>query len=136
MLTLQQPSIGAILHSSMIDDDLLYRTVGTNIRIVRERLVPKMSQTQLAKKLGVSRVSIVNIEAGRQHAPLHLLWRIAELLGTELALLIPRQDEFLSNLTPVKLDAETVARIEAVANGDPETRRRLAVFIGRVKSRS
>lgn len=120
----------------MIDNELLYRAVGARIRSTREQMVPKMSQTRLATKLGINRVSVVNIEAGRQRAPLHLLWRIAELLGTELVLLLPRQDDDLPGAAPVKLDSDTVARIEAAANGDPDTRRRLADFIGKVKSRS
>ena len=120
----------------MLHEDQLYRALGNNIRKARERVVPRMTQTHLAKRLGMSRVSVVNIEAGRQHAPLFLLWRIAEHLGTELASLIPKQDEFTSDQNPVLLDGETVARIQAAADGDPEARRQLTEFIGRIKSRS
>jgi len=118
-----------------MDENLLYRSVGARIRQARERTVPPMSQTKLAKKLVISRISIVNIEAGKQRAPLHLLWRIAEAVGTDLPLLIPRQTELLAEVAPVTLDALTVARIEAVATDDPETRRQLANFIGKVRAR-
>lgn len=121
--------------SKMPDDDLLYQAVGEKIRHVRERSKPKISQAQLANRLGISRASIVNIEAGRQHAPLHVLWQIAEILGTELVLLIPRRDELLETQAPIKLDEQTISQIEIAANGDPETRRQLTGFISRAKAR-
>lgn len=118
-----------------LDQQKLYQQVGQRIRKAREQTFPRMSQSQLAKRLDVSRVSVVNIEAGKQHAPLHLLWRIAEELGTELALLIPRQDE-LQAQTEITLDAATVASIQAAADGDADTRRLLAEFIAKVQGRS
>src|SRR5215217_1649513 len=89
----------ARLGLSMADADSLYREIGRRIREARERVPKKLSQATLAKQLKVSRASIVNIEAGRQHAPLDLLWRIAEALKTELVTLIPRREE-LSARTP------------------------------------
>lgn len=112
----------------------LYEVVGERIRHMREYSVPKISQAALARKLGVSRASVVNIEAGRQHAPLYLMWRIAEMLGTELAALIPNHDEFLESIEPMKLDAGAVEQIEAAAEGDPGTRRLLTRFISSKKS--
>ncbi len=38
---------------------------------------------------------MVNIEAGRQHTPLHVLWQIAELLETKFTSLIPSPEELL-----------------------------------------
>jgi len=119
----------------MSDDEFLYQAVGEKIRHVRERSRPKLSQAQLATRLGVSRASIVNIEAGRQHAPLHVLWKIAGVLGTELALLIPQRDELLETQVPIKLDERTISQIETAANGDPETRRQLTGFISKTKAR-
>ena len=119
-----------------IDENLLYQLLGDKIRRARERMEPKMSQTALARKLGLSRVSVVNIEAGRQRAPMHVLWVIAEILGTELVLLVPRHDEYDKECMPMKLDQSTVAQIEEAANGDPMTRRSLTDFIGRAKARS
>ncbi len=114
----------------------LYEVVGERIRHMRELTAPKTSQAALARKLGVSRASVVNIEAGRQHAPLYLLWRIAEMLGAELSALIPNQDEFLESIEPMKLDAGAVAQIEAAAEGDPGTRRLLTRFISSKKSQA
>jgi len=119
----------------MSDNELLYQAVGEKIRYIRERSSPKLSQAQLATRLGVSRASIVNIEAGRQHAPLHVLWQIAEILGTELSLLIPQRDDLLETQAPIKLDEQTISQIETAANGDSETRRRLTGFVSKVKAR-
>jgi transcriptional regulator with XRE-family HTH domain len=118
-----------------VDEELLYQLVGERIRRRRERLSPRMSQAKLAQRLGVSRASVVNIEAGRQHAPLHVLWRIAEELDTEVALLLPRHDELVERSGPVRLDNDVVAEIEEAASGDAVTRRKLMTFISGVKSR-
>src|ERR1700691_6283893 len=99
----------------------LYREVGRKIREARARSGKKLSQAKLASLLGVSRVSMVNIEAGRQHAPLHLLWRVAEELGTDLALLIPRREELTEPATQIQLDDDMLRQIDEAADGDPET---------------
>jgi transcriptional regulator with XRE-family HTH domain len=120
---------------NMSDDEILYQAVGEKIRRMRDRTSPRISQAQLATQLGVSRASIVNIEAGRQHAPLHVLWQIAGILGTELSLLIPQRDELIETQIPIKLDEQTISQIETVANGDSETRRQLTSFVSKVKAR-
>jgi len=118
----------------MSDSSGLYGTVGRKIRTARERSEPKLSQAKLAKQLGISRVSVVNIEAGRQHAPLSLLWRIAEILEIELVLLIPRRNELNAPFGPVHLDQNTIARIKQVAVGNKETQQKLTGAIGKLKT--
>ena len=78
--------------------------------------------------------SIVNIEAGRQHAPLHVLWQIAGELGTDLALLIPRREDLLLPDAAVPLDQETIDQIEAAAHGNPETARAVTALVGKLKA--
>jgi DNA-binding XRE family transcriptional regulator len=51
-----------------------------------------MSQAGLGHRVGMSRGSISNIEAGRQHVPLHLLPRLAVALGAKPMDLLPRVD--------------------------------------------
>jgi transcriptional regulator with XRE-family HTH domain len=97
-------------------------------------LEPKLSQAKLAKKLGISRVSIVNIEAGRQRAPLSLLSQIAEILGIELLLLIPRRNELNSAATSIQLDQKIIAQIRMVAVGDKETQQKLTGAISKLKT--
>src|SRR5208337_15614 len=96
----------------------LYRELGRRIREARELTGERLSQEKLAKRLKLSRASIVNIEAGRQHAPVHLLWQIAEILGTDLTLLIPRREDLSLPANPAPLDEEMTKQIEDEAHGD------------------
>src|ERR1700751_1886364 len=116
-----------------MDFDDLYRELGRKIRQARERQSQKLSQGALAQRLGLSRASVVNIEAGRQRAPLHLLWQIAELLGIDLTQLIPRSEELLAPANQVRLDKEMMKQIEEAANGDPGTIKVLTGVVGKLE---
>ena len=116
-----------VLSVLMTDFDEIYRGVGRKIRQTREN--QHLSQDSLARQLGISRTSMVNIEAGRQHTPLHVLWQIAELLETKLILLIPSPEELLAPQSQTVLDKEMMKQIEEVANGDPATIRVLTGFV-------
>ena len=107
---------------------------GRKIREARERQGPKISQDKLSKRLKISRASVVNIEAGRQHAPLHLLWQIAEVLGTDLSLLIPRREELLAPTGSVQLDKDMMKQIEEAANGNAETAKVLTGFVSKLRT--
>lgn len=119
------------LASSMGDaeQETLYRAVGDRIRTARERQPKKVSQVALASKLGVSRASIVNIEAGRQHAPLSLLWQIAQQLDTELIALIPRKAELDASPPEAELSGEMRKQIRLKADGDASLEKDLTTFI-------
>lgn len=65
----------------------LYRQIGDNIKKKRQSL--KLNQTLLAESINLSRTSLVNIEQGKQHASVFVLWEIAEKLGVTLHDLIP-----------------------------------------------
>lgn len=119
-----------------LDEGRLYEIVGERVRRARSRAIPRLSQAGLAKRLGISRASVVNIEAGRQHAPLHLLWRIAEILGTELSLFIPNQAEYLKHTEQGTLDQTVTDFIETYSDGNPSTRRLLTDFVKEARSRT
>jgi DNA-binding XRE family transcriptional regulator len=113
----------------MADFDKLYRELGRKIRQAREQEGEWLSQDALAKRLGISRASMVNIEAGRQHAPLHLLWQLAELLGTDLISLIPNREELLPPADRSQLDRGMMKMIKEEASGDPNFMRALKGFV-------
>lgn len=71
---------------------------------------PGLTQAKLAKAVGVSRTSIVNIEAGRQPVYLHHLVVIAAILEVEPADLIPHADPM-----PIGLEQE-LKRIDDVTS--------------------
>lgn len=62
------------------DIEPIYMAIAARVRMIRETL--DMSQADLAKKLGYTRTSMVNFEAGRQRLPLHQLQEIAKALNT------------------------------------------------------
>jgi len=62
-----------------------YKLAGARVRETRGK---KLTQEELAKATGLSRASVVNIEAGRQKLLLHHVFGIAEALGLTPAQLI------------------------------------------------
>ena len=84
----------------------------------------------------MSRTSVVNIEAGRQKLPLHVLWNIAEAVGTEAALLIPNQSEYQEQFQPIALSEQEIKKIEEATNGNPTQKRDLANIISQLKTRT
>lgn len=111
----------------------LYEAIGE--RIANARGAQGMSQAKLALAVGVTRASIVNIERGRQRAPLHVLWQIAAALKVEMVSLIPIERELAARDAPVQLDAKVVASIEQAAQDDPSTKRLLMNFIQKATTR-
>ncbi len=61
-------------------EDLFYEILGIRIQIFRES--KKWNQGVLAKKVGLSRTSIANIESGRQRVLAHQLRDFAQALNT------------------------------------------------------
>ena len=64
----------------------LYRKLGAEIRAARE--ASGMSQERLARKVGLSRTSICNIEGGKQKPLIDTLVLIAGALDTKAYLLL------------------------------------------------
>lgn len=76
----------------MIDEKLLYQELGERIRKMREAGTSargRMTQAQLALQVGLERTSITNIEKGNQKVPLHVLFRICEVLKVPVTDALP-----------------------------------------------
>jgi len=116
----------------MTDSGTLYRAIGKKIRARRQSSSQNFSQAKLAKHLGISRASMVNIEAGRQHAPIDLLWRIAEALEVELILLIPKRAELSVPDIAVKLDDAIRKQIRLEAKGNQALQTSLTNVVSRL----
>lgn len=65
-----------------------YQTIGDEITLRRKKV--GISQEDLAWMLSISRVSIVNIEAGKQRSPLHFIISLCTVLKIELSEIIPQ----------------------------------------------
>jgi transcriptional regulator with XRE-family HTH domain len=70
----------------LIAVDPFYEDFGARVRAARGH---RLSQTQLARKVGLSRGSIANIETGRQHVPLHMILVLARELAVDPTSLLP-----------------------------------------------
>ena len=80
----------------MIDDGRLYPLLGERLRKLREEYQsPKgrMTQAELAGLVGLERTSITNIEKGTQKVPLHVLYRICEVLNAHATAVLPSMTE-------------------------------------------
>jgi transcriptional regulator with XRE-family HTH domain len=107
----------------------LYNIIGQRICMLRQ--AKGFSQQEFAIKLRISRASVVNIEKGRQQAPLHLLWLIAESLDTQIHQLIPLQDEI-----KVELDGSSLRlQVREQVGNNKEDENRVVEFIQSVYSK-
>ncbi len=79
----------------MIDEKRLYVTLGERIRRFREDQARggRMTQAELAEAVGLERTSITNIERGNQKVPLHMLFRICEVLRAPVTEMLPSLPE-------------------------------------------
>lgn len=76
-------------------------------RIIRQRRSLdgiQLSQEELAKRVGLSRTSITNIEKGRQQVPLHMLLSFADALGMEPSKLLPDKKSLTKASKQVTID--------------------------------
>lgn len=99
----------------------LSHLLGRRIREARQKV--DVNQELLGAKIGLSRTSISNIEAGRQLAPLDVLYNICHVLGTELHFLLPIYTEVIqfigendSTIDKLKTNNVSDSSIEVVRN--------------------
>ena len=81
-------------------------------RIKDARIKADLNQEVLAQQLNLTRASIVNIEKGRQRPMIHTLIEIAEILNTNLSLLL------LGNLenVQIKKSRSPISKIKSFDN--------------------
>lgn len=77
---------------------------GEHLRRLRGQA--RMSQDTLGRRAGLSRTSITNIEVGRQHVSLDVLYRLADALGQEPRDLLPTRDRVHEHGAPEMADLE------------------------------
>lgn len=76
-------------------ETIFYETIGANICLKRKSL--KLNQEELAEKLGISRVSMVNIESGKQRLPVHLLSHVCDILKARIGDIVPQRSTTLNH---------------------------------------
>lgn len=115
-----------------MDNPALYRVLGRKISTARNRGDARLSQSALAKKVGLTRGSIANIELGTQRPPLHVVWAIGQALGIEPASLLPHGDELKETAMGYLLDSGLEPKIERVVGEMPIARAWLSATRTRV----
>jgi transcriptional regulator with XRE-family HTH domain len=65
-----------------MDADQIYKNLGRRIKTLRKEGL-RLTQEQLAKRVGISRASLANIEAGRQQVLVHHLFALASALDLD-----------------------------------------------------
>ena len=85
-----------------------YQDIGELIKASRK--LKNVNQETLANYLGISRVSLVNIENGKQRAPIHVLMDISDFLKVPLKELLPSISPQANTIDPSiinKINKET-----------------------------
>jgi DNA-binding XRE family transcriptional regulator len=101
------------------EEEIFYKSLGESIKNYRK--LEKASQETLAKHLDLSRISILNIEKGKQKVQIYTLFRIAKFLKITLDDLMPAQDlDIINNKVIEKVNK---------AGGDISTIEKLQGFI-------
>ena len=87
------------MERTLMDVADLYKRFGRKIGELRS--AARISQFELAGKIGLSRTSVTNIERGRQRVQLHTLYSIATAIGKEPADLLPFVEQGSASPTPL-----------------------------------
>jgi DNA-binding XRE family transcriptional regulator len=88
--------------TTALNNPSFYSAWGEAVRIARE--AKHLTQAELAEQVGLSRTSIVNVEAGRQGCLLHMALDIAGVVGVPLMELL--------EIAVAKARDEEIARLE------------------------
>lgn len=102
----------------MVNEQAFYETVGRLIR--EERKLKRLKQEHLAEAASISRVSITNIESGKQRVPLHTLVDIADSLNIPLEKLIPSEKIYYKAVKQ-RVDSKEIERLARTFFEDSET---------------
>lgn len=93
-------------------NEAINKSVGAAIRNIRENKL-RITQDELAGRLGISRPSITNIENGRQQLTVAQLLLFSKVMGVSPAALLPSEARTAQALTSEILPDDTNPRIRA-----------------------
>ena len=108
------------------EQQIFYSTIGRKISDARKKA--KYKQEVFASLLNLSRSSIVNIEKGRQHPSIHLLWEIAIKLKVNFIDLMPQ------SLPTNDVDAELIKEIQRLPKSEEQTKKSITGFLQEIQS--
>jgi transcriptional regulator with XRE-family HTH domain len=88
----------------------LFSLLGERIKKLRNDL--NITQDVLSKKVGVSRVTISNIESGQHTIPVDILFKIAKALETEIHIILPTEAEVAEKMAESDPNSQIVSKLE------------------------
>jgi len=94
-----------------IDVEALYEEIGS--RIKNARVKANLKQEHVAEYLGLTRMSVANIEKGKQRPSIHLLLLIGEVLAVRYTDLIPSLSDRHERIEQI---SEKISKDEIVAD--------------------
>lgn len=100
-----------------MSNEQIYKAFGEAIAARRKQL--NLTQDRLAKKVGMSRASIANIERGRQNVALHHIYSLAASLEvSKVSDLLPAMAKMnkWEEETMITLDTPITPKVQAQAN--------------------
>lgn len=118
-------------HAVQVED--LYDRFGRQLRTARKDA--RLTQEELAERVGLTRTSITNIERGMQHISLRQLYLLAAAVGLRPGQLLPDHDGAIEDLIPpdalkaLEKDAEGLdfaARVLRKSRNQPQLPHRAA----------
>jgi len=85
----------------------IYKIIGNNLKEQRKR-ADNLSQEKLADNIGLKRITLINMEKGRQKIPLDILYLIADYFSINISMLLPTDEEIkqiISEKKEIKFDS-------------------------------
>jgi len=105
-----------------------YKEFGRLLRAARERTESKLTQHELAQIVGLSRTSITNIENGKQHISLQMLFVFANAVGLAPQQLLPDPSfaaedggSLLNKIDQLQFSKTTKALLQKSVSSDKST---------------
>ena len=109
-----------------MEPEPVYKTIGGIVRQKRRRL--ELPQAELARRLGISRATLANIETGRQRILVHQLYSLAEALDLKLMELLPP--------SVASMEASDWSQLPIPAGLKVQQKEQIALLISSVKQAS
>ena len=93
------------------------RTFAENLRLYRNML--GLTQTELAKAVGITRSAVNNYEAAQSEPSFEVLCKFADVLGVELTALIQKRLDIPNYIRTAQITDDESALLQAYRGADP-----------------
>ena len=110
---------------TLINEQAIYEKIGAKVKHRRQFL--KLTQSEVAGRVGITRTSITNIEKGAQKTPLHTLYKLAVILELTPSQILPELHDVMMGARQQK---EVITFGNKTQEVTPRTRELLEELIG------